>query len=222
MKLNSSTSCTNKLAKNCPNKTRNQSPNNRLIWLIFPFFVSILLGYFIWHQIQINAAQRLVNDCSLNNNCTRIISALEILVRAQKNLKSFNLDHTNLEKVNLSHADLYRVNLSSTNLEEANLFQANLYRAHLDHANLKSANFERANLSSAILIDTKNLTPTQIKSACNWSKAFYQGRFDSDYAEWIIDKQANQEFIQQLQQARDSDPKQPVDCSKWKRWTQER
>ena len=209
-------------AKNSAVKTSNQSRNNRLILLIFSLLVSILVGYFIWRKIQINAAQQSVDDCSLNNNCARITSALETLVLAQKNLKSFNLDHTNLEEVNLSNADLYRINLSYSNLEEANISQANLYRAHLDHANLKSANLERANLSSAILIDTKNLTPTQIKSACNWSKAFYQGRFDSDYAEWIIERQANQEFIHQLQEDKDSDPKQPIDCSKWKRWTQER
>ena len=190
--------------------------------LIFPLLVSILLGYFIWRKIQINAAQQSVDDCSLNNNCAQITSALETLVQAQKNLKSFNLDHTNLEEVNLSNADLYRINLSYSNLEKANISQANLKSANLDHANLKSANLERANLSSAIMIDTKNLTPTQIKSACNWEKAFYQGRFDSDYSKWIIDRQANQEFIQQLQQDKDSDPKQPVDCIKWKHWSQER
>ena len=214
-----------KLATNLLPKTSNQSRTNRLILLISFLLVSILVGYFIWRKIQINAAQKLVDDCSLNNNCfqiIQIISALEILVQAQKNLKSFNLSHANLSHANLAKADFYRTNLSNTNLSHANLAKANLYRTNLSKANLAKTNLSKANLTSANLKSAKNLTPTQIKSACNWEKAFYKGRFDYDYSEWIIDKQANQQFIQQLKQDSDSDPKQSVDCSKWKHWSQDR
>jgi len=61
----------------------------------------------------------------------------------------------------------------------------------------------------------KNLTPAQIKSACNWSTALYRGKFDSDKLTWIVDEKANQQFIQQLKQDKASEPKEPVDCSKW-------
>jgi hypothetical protein len=57
----------------------------------------------------------------------------------------------------------------------------------------------RANLSNASLLGAKNVTPTQIKSACNWDKAGYR-RVE-------IDK---------LKQDKASDPKEPIDCSRWK------
>ena len=210
-------------AINLSPKTNSHQPRtNRLILLISSLLVLILVSYVIWRKIQLNTAQQLVDDCSLNNNCSQIISALEKLVKARKSLTFLNLTKANLEGANLSKADLYRANFSTTNLEEANLSKANLYRANLDYANLESANLTRANLKNAILIHTKNLTPTQIKSACNWQKAYYKGRFDYEYEELIIDKQANQQFIRQLEQARASDPKQTVDCSKWKNWSQDK
>ena len=213
-----------KLDTNLSTKTGNPSRNIHLTLLISLFLMLILISYFIWRKAQIDAAQQLVDDCSLNNNCFQfeITSALETLIRARKNVKSFNLSGANLEGANLAKADLYRTDFTDTNLTNANFTKANLYRTNLSKANLTNANLEGANLTNANLKSAKNFTPTQIKSACNWEKAFYQGRFDSDYAELIIERQANQEFIRQLQQARDSDPKQPVDCDKWKRWTQER
>ena len=57
---------------------------------------------------------------------------------------------------------------------------------------------------------------------CNWEKAFYKGQFDNEYEEWIIDKQANQQFIQQLQQDSNSDPEESVSCNKWKHWSQDK
>ena len=210
------------LDSNSPTKTNNQFRTHRLILLILSLLIPILIGYFIWHQTQLNAAQKSVYDCSINNNCDQIISALETLVKAQKSLKVLNLNYTNLEDANLEDANLYRTNLYNTNLEDTNLFKANLYRTNLSNANFKNANLKSANLSSAILIYTKNLTPTQIKLACNWEDAFYKGQLDDDYSKWIIDKQANQQFIRQLQQDKDSDPKQPVDCSLWKHWSQDK
>ncbi len=210
------------LAKKLHPKTSNQSKTNRLVLFISFLLVSISVSYFVWHKIQINTAQKLVDDCSLNNNCFKIVSALEILVRAKKNLKSFNFANTNLAKVNLANADLYRTDFAKANLTKANLKNANLYRTDFANANLANANLTKANLKNANFKSAKNLTPTQIKSACNWEKAFYKGRFDDEYGEWIIDGQANQQFIQQLQQDADSDPKKPVNCSKWKNWSQEK
>ena len=210
------------LAKKLTPKTSNQPKTNRLVLLISFLLVSIVVSYFIWRKTQISDAQKLVYDCSLNNNCFQIVSALEILVRAQKNLKSFNLANTNLVNANLANADLYRTDFANANLAKANLKNANLYRTDFANADLANANLAKANLKNANLKSAKNLTPTQIKSACNWEKAFYKGRFDDDYGEWIIDRQANQQFIQQLQQDTDSDPKKPVNCSKWKNWSQEK
>ena len=175
----------------------------------------VLTGYFLWRARQLNAAQQLVDDCLQNNDCARITEALETLVQAQKSLKFFNFSRVNLEEANLSQADLYRTNLSSSQLKNANLSQASLYRTNLSQANLQNTNLERANLERAFLINTKHLTSTQIKSACNWEIAYYQGHFDADYEQWIINAPANQQFIEQLHLERDSDPKQPVDCSQW-------
>lgn len=210
------------LDSNSPIITSKQPKNNRLIWLLFPILGSILASYFIWRTIQINTAQKLVDDCSLNNNCSQIISALETLIKAQKNTKLLDLSNANLSNANLSNADLYRTNLSSTDLSNTNFAKTNLYRTDLGNANLAEANLKNANLTYANLKSAKNLTPTQIKSACNWEKAYYKGRFDHEYSEWIIDKAANEQFIKQLQQDFDSTPKQPVDCSKWKNWTQDK
>lgn len=217
MKINKS-----KLAKNLFLKTSNQTRIYRFILLIFLLLVAISLGYFILRKIQVNAARQVVNNCSLKNKCDRIIPALETLVKARQSLKSFTFDYVDLQGANLNHVDFYRTNFDHANLEAVNLEEANLYRTNLGNANLKNTNLERANLSSAILIDTKNLTPTQIRSACNWEKAFYKGKFDYEYSEWIIDRQANEQFIRQLQEAEASDSKQPVDCNKWKNWSQVR
>ncbi|MDJ0687754.1 MAG: pentapeptide repeat-containing protein [Xenococcaceae cyanobacterium MO_188.B32] len=210
------------LATNVPSKTSKKSRANRLILLISFFLVSILVGYFIRRKIQINAARQLVNNCSLNNNCFHIISALETLIQAQKNLRSFNFTNANLEDANLAKADFYRSNFSHANLSNANLAEANLYRANLYNANFANTNLKNANLTNANLKSAKNLTPTQIKSACNWEKAFFKGRFDNEYDEWIIDKQTNQQFIQQIQQDSDSDPEESVSCRKWKHWSQDK
>ncbi len=91
-----------KLVTNLPTKTHKPSQTNRLILLISFFLGSIPVGYFTWCQIQLNAAQKLVDDCSLDKNCDQIISALEKLVNAQKNLRSLNLSHANLSPANLS------------------------------------------------------------------------------------------------------------------------
>lgn len=209
-------------AKNLSVKTSNKSRNKRFILLISCLLVSILIGYFSERKIRINAAQNLVDNCSLDNNCVQIIAALETLIQAKKSLRELNFANTDLAHGNFANADFYRTNFTNTNLANVNFKNANLYRADLSNANLANANLANANLMNVNLKSAKNLTPTQIKSACNWETAFYKGRFDRDYEDWIIDKQANQQFIQQIQQDSESELEKPVNCSKWKHWSQDR
>ena len=281
--------------KNLPFKTKQKSPLNRLILIITFLLITSGTSYFIWRELQLNAAQQLVNDCTEHKNCADNIEALEKLVKAKKSLKLLNLEKANLakahlEQANLESANLEQVNLSKAHLEKANLKNANLsitqlVYAHLQGANLENANFSNAhlenaylinanlhgaylshahlqgayfnlshfqnahfyhadftqaylhranisnayfyrtnfqqtnfygaNLQGAYLIETQNLTPTQIKSACNWEKAIYKGVWKMDKFRWEVDEKANQQFIQQLQQDKDSDPHKLVDCSEW-------
>ena len=155
-------------------------------------------------------------------------------------LENADLENTNLSHANLEHANLYRANLQGAyivhdKLQGADLDHANLegtrfydadfenayfHLANLSHtyfyrANFKHTNLYRANLHNSHLIEAQNLTPTQIKSACNWDTAIYKGVWSSEHSKWIPDKQANQQFIQQLKQDRDSDPESDVNCSEW-------
>ncbi len=183
---------------------------NRLILIMVPLLLILGVGYLSWRKIQLYLAQQLIHDCVEHHHCVDQIASLERLVTAKQRLKFFNLATANLKGANLDHAYLYGVNLYRANLEAANLNRAYLYRA-----NLYLANLEGANLNHAYLIRSKNLTPSQIKSACNWSTALYRGKFDSDKLTWIVDEKSNQQFIQQLQQEQASEPQTPVDCSKW-------
>ncbi len=141
------------------------------------------------------------------------------------NLKGSNLKGSNLESAVLSDADLESANLKGANLKGANLNSAKLFLINLGNANLRDtnlidaklffANLKGANLNSAYLIEVKYLTPSQIKLACDWEKAFYKGHYDNKNNEWIIDEKANQQYIEQLKQDKDSDPQEPVDCSLW-------
>jgi uncharacterized protein YjbI with pentapeptide repeats len=133
------------------------------------------------------------------------------------NLKSANLTSAYLKSANLNLANLNLANLTDANLIEANLNYANLIEANLNYADFTSANLNGANLDTANLIEAKNLTNTQIKSACFWYKAIYKGHFDQQKYKWITDEKANQAFITQLKQDKDPDPKVKPDCSKWEK-----
>ena len=153
------------------------------------------------------------------------------------NLVNAELDHANLEGANLKSANLkgiyfISVNLKSANLEGATLESANLIGANLEGANLKSADLKSAFLQGAILsnadfngvnlngvnfMESENFAPSQVKSACNWEKAFYKGNWDGNKYEWVVDEKANQTYIKQLKQDKASDPKLPVDCSRWEK-----
>ena len=85
--------------------------------------------------------------------------------------KSLKLPGTNLFKADLSGAVLIGADLSDTFLEEADLGSAVLYNASLkgaklEFADLANANLVNTNLSGAVLHNTRNLTQTQLDTAC--------------------------------------------------------
>ncbi len=97
----------------------------------------------------------------------------------------------------------------------ANLENANLENANLNFAYLNLAKLNGAYLNFAYLINAKYLTPSQIKSACNWQKAIYKGNWNWDKKnyQWTIDEKANTKYIEELKQDKASDPEEPVNCS---------
>ena len=130
-------------------------------------------------------------------------------------MQYYNLSFANLSFANLSSANLSFANLINANLESADLSSANLSIAKLSSANLESADLSIAYLSIAYLIEARNLTPTQIKLACYWEQAYYKGDFDNNQEKWIVNEEANKQYIEELKQDKASDPKEPVDCSRW-------
>ncbi len=132
-----------------------------------------------------------------------------------QDLKSADLGGADLGGADLRGADLRYANLRGASLFSAKLRGADLRYAELRGADLRGADLRYANLRGADLIYVENLTSSQIKSACNWETAYYQGHFDADYEQWIINAPANQQFIEQLHLDQDSEPKQPVNCSQW-------
>ena len=285
-----------RLADDFPLSHNQQHNPNRLPLIIVSLLITLGTGSWLWREIQLHAAQQLIQDCiETQNNCGDNLNAVEQLVKAKKSLQLFNLESAHLENAHLEHANLKsahlesahlenahlenvhlenanlsatqmsdahlenahleHVNLSHAHLEHANLYRANLQGAYISHnhlqgahlnranlqgthfydadfeytyfhlanlshthfyrANFDHANLYRANLDGAHLIEAQNLTNAQIKSACNWSKAIYKGVWSPPQSKWVVDEKANQQFIQQLQQDKNSDPKQPVDCSEW-------
>ena len=136
-------------------------------------------------------------------------------------LDQANLDHANLSHANLSSTDLINAHLSHTNLSHAHLSSTDLSSANLSHADLTNANFSHANFKSANVFSAdlshaQNLTLSQIKTACNWSQAFYKSDWHNQTRKWIVNEEENQQYIKKLKQDRASDPQEPVDCSQWK------
>ncbi len=95
------------------------------------------------------------------------------------NLQKANLGRANLQEADLSEADLFGANLSGANLSGAILFGANLSGADLSGANLRGADLFGASLRGADLQGAnleggvQYLTPSQVKFAESWGKAFY-------------------------------------------------
>ena len=131
------------------------------------------------------------------------------------NLMSADLSSAYFNHADLSHAYLQGADLSLADLQNANLSLADLQNADLSFADFSHANLSFANLYDAFLIDAKNLTNTQRKSACFWNKAIYKRHLDYKKDEWIIEEKANQDFITQLKQDKASNPKVKPDCSRW-------
>ena len=129
-------------------------------------------------------------------------------------LKYTNLRYTDLRYTDLRYANLENADLRYTNLENADLRYANLENADLRYTNLENTNLESANLKNANLIQSKSLNPSQIKIACNWQKAMYIGNYNPKTKQWIVEKEANQQYIEQLKQDKASDPKETIDCIK--------
>ena len=123
------------------------------------------------------------------------------------NLSNANLQEAYFHDSNLSNANLSDAFISSANLSNANLSNANFTNTYLRYADLANANLSGANLYNAKLAHIENLTPSQIKSACNWEKAIYFDGYDED------DQQILR--IKQLKVDKNSDPEKPVDCSRW-------
>ena len=149
----------------------------------------------------------------------QFLAEAKLIARKQTVISLVDADLTSahLYRANLESADLTSANLYGANLESANLISAKLSSANLESANLISANLESANLSSAKLIEAQNLTQSQIKSACYWKKAIYKGHWDNKQYKWVIDKEANQQYIDRLFKDKASDPYKPVDCSRWEK-----
>ncbi|MGK7939468.1 MAG: pentapeptide repeat-containing protein [Crocosphaera sp.] len=208
-----------------------------VLFLIIP----VIGTYFGFREVQLNADKRLLQNCpEKQKHCPGRREALERLVKAGKSLAYLEFDNAYLFNVNLNYANLYDVNLRYTYLRYAyfynanlnyaklndanlsyaylryaNLSYANLSYANLSYANLRYANLRYANLKDAYLIDTKYLKATQIKLACNWDQAFYEGYYDDEKGEWIVDEEANKAYIEELKQDKASDPTTPPDCRKW-------
>ena len=134
---------------------------------------------------------------------------------SEAQLYGANLSQAYLGYANLSQANLIEANLSQADLIEANLSQADLDEANLRNANLRNADLSGAYLSGAYLFGAKNLSNAQIKLACNWKEANYVSGKIVNNKLVHIDKQANQERIKEIEQDKDSNPKNPPDCSKW-------
>ena len=132
------------------------------------------------------------------------------------NLQGALLTHTHFYHAYLNRANLQGVHLYHADFEQANFHRANLSNSYLHSSNFHRANFYGANLHSAHIIEPQNLTPAQIKSACNWETAIYKGHWVLNQFQWRVDRIANEQFIKQLKKDRTSDPKKPVDCSLWK------
>ena len=206
------------------------------LFLIIPLMGTVIGGYLVVKEIQLNAYKKFIRDCQEKKDCHGIIEALERLVEANRSLKSYNLEDANLEGVHLRNANLESAELSGANLQRANLQNANLEGVHLRNAdlsgadlsganlfvadlrnaNLPSANLFVADLSGANLTDTEKLTNKQIKLACNWEQAYFAKYWDEEKEAWVVDEEKQETKIKELKEDKASDPKEKPDCSRWK------
>ena len=156
-----------------------------------------------------------LNDANLKGSLLRGAFLEGASLKSAK-LKSANLEDAFLKGANLIFANLEDAFLKGVYLKDANLIFANLKGAFLKDANFIFANLKGANLEGANLEGAKNLTSTQIKSACFWYKAIYKGEWSYEKEAWVAIEPDNTNFIEELKKNTISDPEEPPDCSYWK------
>lgn len=116
--------------------------------------------------------------------------------RAYLSLSNFNgsilrnADFSNAILVgsNFTNATLIKGNLQEAALIQSDFTKTDLREANFQGADLKGANFKQADITEANFQEAKNLTATQIKSACNWHKAIYS----KDFIEELIKEPSQQ------------------------------
>ena len=150
-------------------RSKQQLHSNPFILILTSLLVALAASYWGWRQVQLNAAYKLVQNCTEQQNCTDNIAVLEQLVKAKKSLKLFNLgsaelEYAHLEKAKLPSANLEQAHLEHAFLEDANLDGANLATTHLRGAHLDRANLKHTNLSHADL-ENANLYGADLQGA---------------------------------------------------------
>ena len=175
----------------------------------------------------LNSAQlQNINLRNINLNKANLIQAdLEGANLGGAQLKNAKLTGIKLQNTSLEHVDLTKAKVDSANLQKANLTGANLTGANLQKANLTGANLQKtniseANISTAQLYGVKDLTNTQIKSACYWEKAIYteaiaiqDSKTGTKTKTWIVkDEEANKQKIDEIKKDKVSDPQKPPNC----------
>ena len=121
----------------------------------------------------------------------------------------------NLQEAWLALANLQEAVLIEANLQEAVLLSVNLQETVLFSANLQETDLREANLQEAVLVEAKKLTNQQIKSACNWEKGIYKGKWSNEKQLVETTEPDNTNFIEELKKDKSSDPKEAPDCSIW-------
>jgi uncharacterized protein YjbI with pentapeptide repeats len=137
-------------------------------------------------------------------------------------LQNANLEHTDLQNASLITANLQNTNLGQAKLQNARLIDSKLQNADLSNANLQNAdlrttNFKGAilkgaNLQNADLRNAKSLRPKQIKLACFWDMAIYEG---NPYRDKKAVELVNTKFIEALKKDKASDPEEFPNCNRW-------
>ncbi len=63
-------------------------------------------------------------------------------------------------------------------------------------------------------MEGQNLTNEQIKSACFWEQAIYEGEWNKEKETYVAIEPDNTEFIEELKKDISSDPEEPIDCTR--------
>lgn len=121
-----------------------------------------------------------------------------------------NLDCSSFKKAAVTSANFQDASLRGANFSGSFLKKVDFSGSNLSEADFSGASFQTVNFDITILNNTK-LTNQQIKSACNWEKAFY--KYDQ---EGNLDETANKKHIEMLKKDHQSDSAMQPDCSVFK------